>query len=104
MKPRKILFMVASIMGAISALPGFPGLAMAAETLTVSISLDIPPYVIKSASEGLEVDIVRGALSGQQLSFVQMSYADLQTAIQQKKADVSIAFSRPIKACSIRTA
>jgi hypothetical protein len=90
MKPRKILFMVASIMGAISALPGFPGLAMAAETLTVSISLDIPPYVIKSASEGLEVDIVRGALSGQQLSFVQMPYADLQTAIQQKKADVSI--------------
>jgi polar amino acid transport system substrate-binding protein len=90
MKPRKILFMVASIMGAIGALPGFPGLAMAAETLTVSISLDIPPYVIKSASEGLEVDIVRGALSGQQLSFVQMPYADLQTAIQQKKADVSI--------------
>jgi hypothetical protein len=37
MKPRKILFMVASIMGAIGALPGFPGLAMAAETLTVSI-------------------------------------------------------------------
>jgi len=92
MKPRKILLMVtsAAIMGAIGALAGFPGPATAAETLTVSISLDIPPYVTKSASEGLEVDIVRGALSGQQLSFVQMPYADLQTAIQQKKADVSI--------------
>jgi polar amino acid transport system substrate-binding protein len=92
MKPRKILFMVtsAAIMGAIGALAGVPGLATAAEKLTVSISLDIPPYVIKSASEGLEVDIVRGALSGQQLSFVQMPYADLQTAIQRKKADVSI--------------
>ena len=69
MKPRKILFMVtsAAIMGAIGALAGFPGPATAAETLTVSISLDIPPYVTKSASEGLEVDIVRGALSGQQL-------------------------------------
>ena len=92
MKPRKILFMVtsAAIMGAIGALAGVPGLATAAEKLTVSISLDIPPYVIKSASEGLEVDIVRGALADQQLSFVQMPYADLQTAIQQKKADVSI--------------
>ena len=93
MKSRKVLFMVtaAALQGAIGALAGVPGLATGGEKLTVSISLNVLHYVIKSASQVLKMDMVGARMSSRhQLSFVQMPYADLQTAIQQKKADVFI--------------
>ncbi|PSU33643.1 substrate-binding periplasmic protein [Photobacterium lutimaris] len=58
--------------------------------LTVAISTDMPPYVMQSGSEGLEVDIVRHALEGYELEFVQMPLSDVQNAVQDKKADVAI--------------
>lgn len=59
--------------------------------LTTAISLDIPPYVMRTASTGLEVDIIRRALPDHALTFTQMPYADLQTAVQRGRADVSVA-------------
>ncbi len=58
---------------------------------TAAISLDIPPYVMETATTGLEVDLVRLALADDTLAFVQMPYADLQTAVQRGRADVSVA-------------
>lgn len=58
--------------------------------LTVAISTDMPPYVMDSGNEGLEVDIVRQALEGYELNFVQMPLSDVQNAVQNKKADVAI--------------
>jgi polar amino acid transport system substrate-binding protein len=58
--------------------------------LVVAISLDIPPYVMQRATKGLEVDLVKRALKGYSLQFVQMPYQDLQTAISQNKADVAV--------------
>ena len=58
--------------------------------LTASISLDIPPYVMENATKGLEVDIVRFALAEHSLRFVQMPYAELETAVQRGRADISV--------------
>ena len=58
--------------------------------LTVAISTDMPPYVMDSGSEGLEVVIVRQALAGYELEFIQMPLSDVQNAVQEKKADVAI--------------
>ncbi|MGR5140142.1 transporter substrate-binding domain-containing protein [Photobacterium sp. DNB23_23_1] len=58
--------------------------------LTVAISTDMPPYVMDSGRQGLEVDIVRQALEGYELNFVQMPLSDVQNAVQDKKADVAI--------------
>ena len=58
--------------------------------LVVAISPDIPPYVMQQAATGLEVDIVHAALPGFSLRFVQIPYKDLQTAIGQGLADVSV--------------
>jgi polar amino acid transport system substrate-binding protein len=59
-------------------------------TLRVAVSLDIPPYVIRQATDGLEVALAGQALSDYELRFVQLSYAALETAVQQGRADVSI--------------
>jgi polar amino acid transport system substrate-binding protein len=85
----KALFVVATTAVTV-ALSGLLATATAADRLLVAISLDIPPYVLQEAGEGLEVDLVRAALSDAAVSFVQMPYADLQTAIQQHKADIAI--------------
>jgi polar amino acid transport system substrate-binding protein len=75
----------------------FGGQSLATEPgLTVAISPDIPPYVMKRATSGLEVDLLRAALPGYRLKFVQLPYAQLQTAIQQKKADVSVGVRKGI--------
>lgn len=66
------------------------GRGWAADELTVAISPDIPPYVMHEATSGLEVDLMRLALPDHQLKFVQLPYAELQTAISQDKADVSV--------------
>lgn len=58
--------------------------------LTVAIATDMPPYVSDSAKTGLEVDIVKKALDGYVVEFVQMPYSQLQDAVQKQKADVSI--------------
>ena len=58
--------------------------------LLVAISLDIPPYVMNKASSGLEVSIVRQALGGYNLRFIQLPYEELQTAVQKKQADLSL--------------
>lgn len=58
--------------------------------LVVGIAPDIPPYIMQHASGGLEVEIVRAALPGFSLRFVQMPYDDLETAIQEGRADVAV--------------
>lgn len=60
------------------------------KTLTVAISLDIPPYVMNNASSGLEVEIVRQALAEHELLFVQLPYGELQSAVAQQRADISV--------------
>jgi polar amino acid transport system substrate-binding protein len=56
----------------------------------IAFSPDIPPYVTHKATQGLQVDIVRDALSQETLHVVQLPYKQLQTAIQEKQADVTV--------------
>lgn len=63
---------------------------LAASKLIVAISPDLPPYVLKNATGGLEVDMLRQALPNYTLEFIQMPYAELQTAIPTKRADISV--------------
>ncbi len=62
--------------------------------LTVAIALDIPPYVMENATDGLEVEIVRRALADHSLRFVQMPYSEVDTAVQQGRADVAVGVQR----------
>lgn len=59
------------------------------KTLVVAVSTDIPPYAFNEATAGLEIDILHDALPEYQLRFIQLPYDGLQTAIQDKKADIS---------------
>ena len=68
-----------------SAIPDLPS-----QKLTIAISPDIPPYVMQEATHGFEVDLVQAALEGHELTFVQMPYKDLQTAVAANKADVAV--------------
>jgi polar amino acid transport system substrate-binding protein len=58
--------------------------------LTVAISVDIAPYVMKNGMSGIEVDIATQALPGYQLNFVQMPYEKLQAAVAENQADVAL--------------
>lgn len=58
--------------------------------LVVAISPDIPPYVMEEASRGLELEIVRSALPDHRLTFLQLPYEELQSAIVDGRADVSV--------------
>ncbi|WP_339733257.1 transporter substrate-binding domain-containing protein [uncultured Gimesia sp.] len=58
--------------------------------LTVAISVDIAPYVMKNAKTGIEVDIATQALPGYQLNFIQMPYEKLQSAVAENQADVAL--------------
>jgi len=60
------------------------------QTLTVAVSLDIPPYVMSKATRGVEVEILQKALPGYQVSRVQMDYEALESAVSDKKADVAM--------------
>jgi len=62
--------------------------------LPVAISLDLPPYVIAKATSGLEVDILRSTLPDRRIDFVQMPYADLETAVPRGRADVTVAVQK----------
>jgi polar amino acid transport system substrate-binding protein len=67
------------------------GCASAAKPeLVVAIPLDIPPYVMQQASTGLAVDLASQALAGHSIRFVQMPWAELQTAVQRDQAAVSV--------------
>jgi polar amino acid transport system substrate-binding protein len=81
-----------AIVGGVLLLAGFSHQALAAPKpeLLVAISLDIPPFVMNKAASGLEVDIIRKALDDYSLRFLQLPYEELQTAVQQKRVDVSI--------------
>jgi len=81
-----------SMLVALLFVTGFTLSAPAADhsDLRVTISLDIPPYVMNHAASGLEVDLMREALAGHQLHFSQLPYEELQTAIPLQKADVSV--------------
>lgn len=70
------------------------GAVHAGDALRVAISEDIPPYVTDAGQAGAEVEIVRGALKGRTLRFVQLPYAELQTAVAQGRADVSVGVQR----------
>lgn len=58
--------------------------------LTVAISPDMPPYVMKKATSGIEVDIVQHILAGYLLHFVQLPFKELEVAVTQKRADVVV--------------
>jgi polar amino acid transport system substrate-binding protein len=81
-----------AIVGGLLLLAGFSHQALAApkSELLVAISLDIPPFVMNKAASGLEVDIIRQALDDYSLRFIQLPYEELQTAVQQKRVDVSV--------------
>lgn len=62
--------------------------------ITVAISPDLPPYVMDHATRGIEVDLVRTLLAPQSIHFVQMPYAELQTAVPDGRADVALGVQR----------
>lgn len=79
---------------AASVTPPVPRARAAEKELTVAIQHDLPPYVMDGAKKGLEVEIVRQALPGDSLRFIQMSYVGLQTAVPKKRAEVAVAVKR----------
>lgn len=72
-----------------SLLAGHHALAAKPE-LTVAIPSDIPPYVMKKGTTGIEVDIVQRVLAGYTVHFIQMPYKELQTAVPQNGVDVAV--------------
>ncbi|GAB3531211.1 substrate-binding periplasmic protein [Photobacterium alginatilyticum] len=58
--------------------------------LSVAISVDMPPYVINQAISGLQVDIIKLALGGYDVRFMQMPFGEIQTAVQKGIADVGV--------------
>jgi len=84
--------MYGAIVGVLLFLAGFIHQALGSPKpeLLVAISLDIPPFVMNKAARGLEVDIIRQALDDYSLRFIQLPYEKLQTAVQQKRVDVSV--------------
>ncbi|WP_444933863.1 substrate-binding periplasmic protein [Microbulbifer sp. JTAC008] len=66
-------------------------LAQSGETpLKVAIAGDAPPYVIDGATSGLEIDIVRQALPGYKLEFVQMGFAETAPALEQGMVQAAV--------------
>jgi len=62
----------------------------ASTEITVAVQLDTPPYVMNKATQGLEVELVKMIFEGQNLRFVQMPYAALETAVAEQKADMAV--------------
>lgn len=58
--------------------------------LKVAIAGDAPPYIINNASSGLEVDIVREALPGYSLKFMQMGFAKTAPALEQGEVQAAV--------------
>ena len=58
--------------------------------LTVAVSLDIPPYVMDAAAGGFEIELMRRLLPDHTLRWRQMDYQALETAVTEKKVEVSM--------------
>lgn len=61
-----------------------------APSLKVAIDLDIPPYIMDGASDGLEVAILKQALAGYRLDFIQVPFNQINTAVESGLADVAV--------------
>ena len=92
----RLPLLVALVASAVS--PGAARVAAAEPVLKVAIQTDLPPYVMHGARDGLEVEIVRDALAGRTLEFVQMPYAQLEQAVADKRAPVAVAVKQLEKA------
>ena len=64
--------------------------ANAQEPLRAAINLDIPPYIMQGATDGLEVAIVKRALAGREVEFVQMPFNEINRAISSGTADAAV--------------
>jgi len=67
-----------------------PGGAAAQPEIVVAVQPDTPPYVMQGATRGIEIELVRTILEGQKLRFIQMPYAELESAVAEKKADMAV--------------
>ncbi len=65
-------------------------IALAEEPLSAAINLDIPPYIMNEATDGLEIAIVKKALPGQNVEFVQMPFNEINQAISSGTADLAV--------------
>ena len=59
------------------------------QALTVAVSRDIPPYVTGGAGDGLVIAILRGSLPERTLRFVQVPHMEIETTIENGKADAA---------------
>jgi polar amino acid transport system substrate-binding protein len=57
---------------------------------TVAVATDIPPFIMKGATVGIEIDIMQLALPTHALRFIQMPYDQLQSAVAMGFADVAV--------------
>ncbi len=88
---RAVMLLIAGIAVAVMVPDGIPVAAQNDKPqLRVAISPDIPPYVTRNATGGLEVELLRRSLDGYSLQFVQMPYKQLQSAVAENRADVSV--------------
>jgi polar amino acid transport system substrate-binding protein len=60
------------------------------QSLTMAVSLDIPPYVMTNATSGVELDLMRRALPDFEMKWRQMDYQALESAISDKKVDAAM--------------
>ena len=65
--------------------------------LAVAVSPDIPPHLTGGASGGLLIQVLRGALPGRDLRFVQVPHEEIETTIGSGKADVAALVQRRLK-------
>lgn len=67
-----------------------------AKELVIGFTYDIPPYIIKDATSGMEIDIVRDALKHKGHTFKpkQYSYAELASVIQKDGLDAAAAVQK----------
>ena len=56
----------------------------------VAFTPDIPPYVMKNATDGVEVALVRELLGGFKYHVIQIPYGELQNAIRDTRADIAV--------------
>ena len=58
--------------------------------LRTAISFDGPPYVMDHAAAGLEVEIVRRALPGHDVQYVQMPFGQTRAALEDGSVDAAV--------------
>lgn len=67
-------------------------MSAAAETVTMSVGLALPPYVIADDNRGMELDIVRAALSekGHELKVKYVPFMRVKTSLEDGKVDAAM--------------